>query len=102
MLKHYKMTFTEDRETFKTLVIPAESLVDAYIEIQTRFPSAEITEANEGTEMSNGWAQCVAKYMIAHADISEVRTFALFLNDEKREALVNAIWDEWHLASKVV
>lgn len=104
MLKHYKMTFTIDRETFKTLVIPANNLSDAYIEIQTRFPGVEITEAIEGNEVTDSWAKIIAKYMIANASLDDTRTFASYLDADKCEELVNAIWDEWHKskASKVV
>lgn len=104
MLKHYKMTFTEDRETFKTLVIPANSLVDAYIEIQMRFPKAEITEAIEGNIVNDGWVKSISKYLIDHATIDEVCNVASYLDEYKREELVNTIWDEWHKskASKVV
>ena len=96
MPKHYKMTFTEDRETYKTLVIPANNLVDAYIEIQNRFPKAEITQAIEGNTITDGWVESIAKYIIAHASIGDVRAFASYLDNTKQEMLVNAIWDEWH------
>ena len=96
MLKHYKMTFTEDRETFKTLVIPAKSLVDAYIEIQTHFPGAEITEAIEGNTVTNGWVVSIARCLIDHASIDETCTLASYLDEDKKEELVNTIWDEWH------
>lgn len=96
MLKHYKMTFTLNHETFKSLVIPAKTLVDAYIEIQTRFPGVAITEAIESNKVSDGWAQSIAKYMIANASLDDTCTFASYLDEEKREELVDAIWDEWH------
>lgn len=96
MLKHYKMTFTEDRETFKTLVIPANTLVDAYIEIQVRFPNAEITEAIENNTVTNTWVVSLAKYMIDHATVDETCRFAMYLDEEKLEELVDTIWDEWN------
>lgn len=104
MLKHYKMTFTLDHETFKTLVIPAKNLVDAYIGIQTRFPGAEITEAIESNKASERWAVIIAKFMIAHATPDEVCIFACSLDEDKHDEFINAIWDEWHKSkhSKVV
>jgi hypothetical protein len=96
MLKNYKMTFTKDRETFKTLVIPAKTLVDAYIEIQTRFPGVEITEAIESNIVTDSWAKSMARYLIVNASLDETCVFAMYLDEEKREELVNAIWEEWH------
>lgn len=96
MLKHYKITFTEDRETFKTMVVPANNLTDAYIAIQTHFPKAEITEAIENNIVTDGWVKSISKYLIDHASLEETCVFASYLDDKKREELVNTIWDEWH------
>lgn len=92
MLKHYKLTFTEDRETFKTMVIPANCLADAYIKIQTYFPNAEITDQNE----TDSWVKAISKYMIDNASVSELSKFASYLDEDKKDEIVNAIWDEWH------
>lgn len=92
MLNHYKIRFTEDRETFKSMVVPANNLTEAYISIQMHFPNAEITEANE----MESWAKVIAKHMIDHATVSEFCAFASNLDADKAEELVNAIWDEWH------
>lgn len=92
MLNTYKITFTEDRVNYKTLVIPANTLVDAYIEIQMRYPNAEITEAKE----KGKWAQGVARYFLVNATIDEVCAFVSYLEEDEREELVKAIWTEWH------
>jgi hypothetical protein len=48
MFTLYKVTFTEDNgDTFKHLTIPATSLVDAYIDLQRRYPDASITEVED-------------------------------------------------------
>lgn len=99
MLKHYKITFTEDRQTSKTIVIPAKSLIDAYIEIQLRFINAEITEVVEGGEVNNGWLQSIAKFMIAHASLDEACEFASNLDAEKQEQFATTVWNEWHKAN---
>ena len=96
MFNHYKITFTEDRKTHKTFIIPAQSVSDSYIIIQERFPKAEILEIVETNKVTEGWAQSIAKYMIAHASLEETCTLASYLDEEKSEELVNAIWDEWH------
>ena len=92
MLKHYKLRFTEDRKTFKTMVVPANSLTDAYIAIQTHFPNAEITEQNE----DKSWVDAISKYLIDNASVAEVSKFLSYLDADKGEELINAIWDEWH------
>lgn len=104
MLKYYKMTFTQNKKTYNTCIIPAQNLADAYITIQMRFPMAEITEAIESNKVTDSWSKSVAKYLIANASLDEACTFASHLDEEKREELVNTIWDEWHKskASKAV
>ena len=95
MSKHYKLKFTQDRQTYKTLVIPAVSLVDAYIIIQNRYPDAEITEASEDCRVTETWAQVIAKHML-NSSFDEVEAFVGDLDEEKHEEFVRAIWDEWH------
>ena len=44
MLTIYHITFTEDcGETYRRLAVPATNLTNAYVEIQMRYPNAEIT-----------------------------------------------------------
>lgn len=100
MPNHYKMTFTEDRENYRTLIVPAKNLVDAYIEIQTRFPQAEITEAIEGNRAGERWSQIIARYMINHASIDDICTFAIYLDEGKHDEFINTIWDEWHKSKR--
>lgn len=103
MNKYYKMKFTEDRKVFKTLVIPADNLAEAYINIQLRFPNVEITEASEDNKVIEPWAQVIAKHMIKHATLAQVEAFVSGLDEERHEEFVSAIWNEWHKlnASKV-
>ena len=98
MLKHYTVTFTKDKETYITRVVPAKTLVEAYLAIQDNYPGAVITEAVEGNRVGESWAHMVAKYMIAHASLDEVCAFACYLTEEKHDEFINAIWDEWHNA----
>ena len=45
MLKVFYITFTEDKgATYRRIAVPAETLPVAYIELQLKFPEAEITE----------------------------------------------------------
>lgn len=96
MLKHYTLTFTQDREIYITRVVPATTLAEAYLVIQDNYPGAEITEAVEGSRVGESWAHTVAKYMIAHASLDEVCTFAFELDEARHDEFINAIWDEWH------
>lgn len=97
MLKNYTLTFTQDRSTYITRVVPAENLAEAYLIIQDNFPGAEITEAIEGNKVhKESWAHAIAKHMLAHSCLSEVCAFAVELEAEKHEEFINAIWDEWH------
>lgn len=100
MLKHYTLTFTEDRQNFRTMVVPAHSLAEAYIEIQKQFPGAEITDYSENNKVTEKWAQPIARYMIANATVDEICVFASYLDDDKREELASAIWDEYHNNTK--
>ena len=44
MLKVFYITYTEDKGvSFKRIAVPAETLPEAYIELQLRLPEAEIT-----------------------------------------------------------
>lgn len=48
-MKLYHMKFTQDKgTTYQIFDVPARSITEAYIELQIRFPSAEIT----GVELS--------------------------------------------------
>jgi hypothetical protein len=48
----YKVTFTEDKgETLKYLTFPARTLTEAYIEVQLKFPNAEITEIEDSEKV---------------------------------------------------
>ncbi len=54
MLNLYNVTFTEDKgKTLKYLTFPARTLTEAYIEVQLKFPNAEITEIED--------SECVLK-----------------------------------------
>lgn len=45
MLKVYYITYTLDKgETHKRIAVPAESIPDAYIDLQLKIPEAEITD----------------------------------------------------------
>lgn len=100
MLNNYQITFTQDRRNYKSYVIPAETLVDAYIFIQDRFPGAEITEAIKSNQSGRRWAEIMAEYIIHHATLSEVCEFACTLNEAKHDEFINALWDEWHKIDK--
>lgn len=102
MLKHYKITFTEDRLNYQTMDVPAHSLTEAYIAIQKEFPEAEITDYSESNKVTEKWVKPIARYMIANATIDEICVFASYLDDDKREELVEAIWDEYHNNTKAV
>lgn len=44
MLKVFYITYTEDKGvSFRRIAVPAETLPEAYIELQLKFPEAEIT-----------------------------------------------------------
>lgn len=96
MLKNYKLTFTQDRETYKTMVVPANNLTEAYIELQMRIPDAEISEATEGSSVTDTWVQVIAKYMIAKGTLNDACDFVGYLDDQKHDEFINALWGEWH------
>lgn len=98
MLKHYTLTFTQDKETYITRVIPANNLAESYLIIQDNFPGAEITEAVEGNRAVESWVHTLAKYMIAHSSLNEVCSFACELDEARHDEFISAIWDAWHNA----
>ena len=102
MLKFYKITFTEDKKKYQTMDVPAHSLAEAYIAIQKEFPGAEITEYSESNKVTEKWAHQIARCMIANATVDEICAFASYLDEDKREELVEAIWYEYHHMEKVV
>lgn len=96
MLKNYKLTFTQDKSTYITRVVPAKNLAEAYLIIQDNYPGAEITDYAESNNATERWAQIIAKHMINNACLSEVCSFACTLDEGKHDEFINAIWDEWH------
>ena len=100
MLKNYTLTFTEDRKNYKTMVVPANSLAEAYIAIQKEFPGAEITDYSENNKVTKKWAHSIARYMMENATINELRNFISYLDEDKRKELMDSIWNEYHINTK--
>ena len=102
MLKFYKLRFTEDKENYRNMTVPANNLTEAYIELQNRFPNAEITEwwiegkEEPKTSTKNEGLEAIAKFLMHDSTVGQINRFVTYLDEEKREELLNAIWDEYH------
>ena len=96
-MRLFLIKFTQDKgKTDQELGIPAKSLVDAYIEIQLRFPKAEITELRDSGKMltfgTSNWLDILAKHLVDHATVEQVREAAELCDSDMREELTDAIW----------
>lgn len=102
MLTFYKLRFTEDKKNYRNMTVPANNLTEAYIELQNRFPNAEITEWwIEGKEepkapAKSEWVEAIAKFLVYHSSVGQINKFSSCLDEAKREELSIAIWDEYH------
>ena len=96
-MKLYFIKFTQDTgNTEQELGIPAKNLVDAYIQVQINFPKAEITGVRDSGKMltfgTSNWLDILAKHLVDHATVEQVREVAKLCDSDMREELNDAIW----------
>lgn len=101
MIKLYTVTFTQDKETYHNVTIPARNVSDAYVEVLKDFEGAEITDLKLSGKVisinSEAWLDVFAKYLVKHAKLKEITDVMDELaTEDARDELVEAIWKQYH------
>ena len=90
MRKEFKVRYTVDRESFKSLTLVAETRAEAYTILMEHIPSAEIVSICEhGDSLINVLAKVFVKRSIA--DIKEVCSL---LNSDQQDEFIDALHEE--------
>lgn len=119
----FEFTITTDCVHYKKIRVPAPTLTEAYITVQRAIPSASIvtfgisevaktvpktepkkdvkTESNAKQNKELELINTIASYFYENGTLNQITEFAELLSDELREALAEAIFNQWHSKSKV-
>ena len=100
MIKLYTVTFTQDKETYHNVTIPANNVSDAYVEVLKNFEGAEITDLKLSGKVisinSEAWLDIFAKYLVKNAKLTEITDIMDEISEDAQDELVEAIWKQYH------